>query len=80
VGLLWRNIPAIDILIDLVDFGLASVCHSRVHVDCGAVVAFVDILEDILDGGDSCADLDVDVYIILCHQIKVLRHNPRVII
>lgn len=82
-GFAGRHISGILKVLDLVDIvGPASSTmtrHGRMKGDPGSVMALVDILVEILDGGDGGAHLNVDVGVVLCRQVRVVRNNPAVV-
>ena len=46
----------------------------------GPITAFVDVFEDVFAGLDVSADLHIDVSIILGQKIRIVGHNPAVLL
>ena len=49
------------------------------HLHVRAVMAFVDILEEVLDALHCCTGLDVDVCSVLDQELLVVMHHVAVI-
>ena len=65
------NIACIQILLDLI-------CASA-KLHCGAIMALVHILVDVLDGLDRCNRLHIDVAPILLDQVLGVTHYPAIV-
>ena len=58
------NVATINIFPNLIHL----LCLADLY--CGKIMTLVDVLVDVLDGFDRCADLDIDVAVVLGRQMR----------
>ena len=66
-----RNVVSIEVLSDFI------IASAELHSD--AIIAFIDIFENLLDGLDRGDGLDVDMAMVLSDEIGRVSNDPTVV-
>src|SRR5947209_949565 len=83
------DVSAIDVELGLVPFQLLSTMSLlplllllwlSLDLGNGAVTSLVDILVEVFDRGDGRGDLDIDVSVVLCGEVRIVRYDPLVVV
>src|SRR5437879_12566808 len=81
------DVSAIDVELGLVPFQLLSTMSLlplllllwlSLDLGNGAVTSLVDILVEVFARGDGRGDLDLDVSVVLCREVRLVRSHPPV--
>ena len=66
-----RNVVSIEVLSDFI------IASAELHSD--AIIAFIDIFENLLDGLDRGDGLDVDMAMVLSDEIGRVSDDPTIV-
>jgi len=74
-SLAGTNITTIDILLDLIN----NLVTIAIHLESAEVMAFIDVLVNVLDGFNRGTDFNIDVAVVLGSKIRVVGDDTTVV-